>query len=257
MNNFDSTIVSLTILWIFLPIIIISILPKSYIDFARIIAFFGSVQHLILWISVLIGFDFSELNYQNQCYINWLIPSQIAEFSFGVDGFSLSLILLTTIIMPICIYASINIIKNVKEFLISLLLIEFFLIFSFYTTNVLFFFIFFESVLIPMFIMIGFWGARDRKIKAAYYFFFYTLFGSLFMLFGILYLSNLIGSLNYDILLNQQFSMQTHLLLFILFFYSICNKNSNVSISYLITRSTCWSTNNRFGYFSEFIVKIR
>jgi proton-translocating NADH-quinone oxidoreductase chain M len=69
-----------------------------------------------------------------------------------------------------------------------------------------------------MFIIIGYWGSRDRKIKAAYYFFFYTLFGSLFMLFGILYLSTLVGSLNYDILLNHEFSQQTHILLFVLFF---------------------------------------
>jgi proton-translocating NADH-quinone oxidoreductase chain M len=190
----------------------------SNIDVARVIAFISSFQHLILWTTVLATFDFAQPTFQHKYSLGWLIPSQIAEFSFGVDGFSLSLIILTVIIMPICVYASINITKNVKEFLICLLLIEFFLIFSFYTTNALFFFIFFESVLIPMFIIIGYWGSRDRKIKAAYYFFFYTLFGSLFMLFGILYLSNLIGSLNYEILLNQNFSVQTHLLLFILFF---------------------------------------
>jgi proton-translocating NADH-quinone oxidoreductase chain M len=69
-----------------------------------------------------------------------------------------------------------------------------------------------------MFIIIGYWGSRDRKIKAAYYFFFYTLFGSIFMLFGLLYLSTLVGSLNYIVLDNQQFSLQTHLLLFVLFF---------------------------------------
>jgi NADH-ubiquinone oxidoreductase chain 4 len=55
-----------------------------------------------------------------------------------------------------------------------------------------------------MFILIGVWGARDRKIKAAYYFFLYTLFGSLFMLFGIFYLYFLTGSTNYYVLMNSQ-----------------------------------------------------
>ena len=146
------------------------------------------------------------------------MPQHIAEFSFGVDGSSLCLILLTAIIIPICIYASVYVTKFVKEFLICILCIELFLIISFYTTNLFVFFLFFESVLIPMFILIGFWGSRDRKIKAAYYFFFYTLFGSLFMLFGIIYLSTLVGSLNYDVLFNQEFSIQSQTFLFLLFF---------------------------------------
>lgn len=200
------------------PILMIGILPRKYTHIARAIAYVSSVSLLILWSNVLLTFNFSEISYQQQHCIVGFIPSQIAEFSFGVDGFSLCLIILTTIIMPICIYSSINISHKIHEFLICLLLIEFFLILSFYTTNLLFFYIFFESILIPMFIMIGYWGSRDRKIKAAYYFFFYTLFGSLFMLFGILYLSTLVGSLNYDVLLNHEFSQQTHIFLFVLFF---------------------------------------
>ena len=213
-----NSLFNLTCLFICIPVVIISLLPRTYAYISRIIAFISSIALLLLWSNVLRTFDFSEITYQQQYCIVELIPSQLAEFSFGIDGFSLCLILLTTIIMPVCIYSSVNIKNKIQEFLICLLLIEFFLILSFYTTNLLFFYIFFESILIPMFIIIGYWGSRDRKIKAAYYFFFYTLFGSLFMLFGILYLSTLVGSLNYDILLNHEFSQQTHILLFVLFF---------------------------------------
>ena len=78
---------------------------------------------------------------------------------------------------------------------------ELLLVLTFVTLDLFYFFVLFESLLIPMFILIGVWGARNRKIKAAYYFFLYTLFGSLFMLFGMMYLYNIVGSLNYYVLL--------------------------------------------------------
>ena len=211
-------LIGFNIIWFVIPIIGIWLLPRSLADVARLIALIASLQIVLIWTDILTNFDFAELGYQYKHDFSTLMPNSIAEFSVGVDGFSLSLILMTVLIMPLCIYASINIIKNVNEFLICLLLIELCLIISFYTTNLFIFFIFFESILIPMFIIIGYWGSRDRKIKAAYYFFFYTLFGSIFMLFGLLYLSTLVGSLNYIVLDNQQFSLQTHLLLFVLFF---------------------------------------
>lgn len=83
---------------------------------------------------------------------------------------------------------------------------ELLLVLTFSTLDILYFFVLFESLLIPMFILIGVWGARERKIKAAYYFFLYTLFGSLFMLFGIFYLYFLTGSTNYFVLLSSQLS---------------------------------------------------
>jgi len=73
---------------------------------------------------------------------------------------------------------------------------------TFTTLDLFYFYIFFESLLIPMFILIGVWGARERKIKAAYLFFLYTLFGSLIMLFGVIYLYFITGSTNYFVLLN-------------------------------------------------------
>lgn len=79
---------------------------------------------------------------------------------------------------------------------------EILLVLTFTTLDLFYFYVFFESLLIPMFILIGIWGARERKIKAAYLFFLYTLFGSLIMLFGVLYLYLITGSTNYFVLLN-------------------------------------------------------
>jgi NADH:ubiquinone oxidoreductase subunit 4 (subunit M) len=81
---------------------------------------------------------------------------------------------------------------------------EILLVLTFTTIDLFYFFLLFESLLIPMFILIGVWGARTRKIKAAYYFFIYTLFGSLFLLFGLIYLYQTVGSLNYYVLLSTQ-----------------------------------------------------
>lgn len=86
---------------------------------------------------------------------------------------------------------------------------EILLVLTFVTIDLFYFFILFESLLIPMFILIGVWGARTRKVKAAYYFFLYTLFGSLFMLFGMIYLYQITGSLNYYNLLAERLPFDT------------------------------------------------
>jgi len=85
---------------------------------------------------------------------------------------------------------------------------ELLLVLTFTTIDLFYFFVLFESLLIPMFIMIGVWGARNRKIKAAYYFFLYTLFGSLFMLFGMIYLYHITGSLNFYTLMGANLAVE-------------------------------------------------
>jgi NADH-ubiquinone oxidoreductase chain 4 len=94
------------------------------------------------------------MEFQFVCYLP-LIPEYNLNLSLGIDGISLCFLLLTTFIMPICIFASGNMDINYKQFIIYILLIELFLIVSFLVTNLFFFYVFFESVLIPMFIIIG------------------------------------------------------------------------------------------------------
>lgn len=131
-----------------------------------------------------------------------LIPSLNINYSLGVDSFSLWFILLSTFLIPICILVSWENIKfRIKEFLLLLFFLEFLLIQIFSITDLIIFYLLFEGVLIPMFIMIGVWGSRERKIFAAYQFFLYTFIGSVFMLIALLYLYITFGTSSYHFLL--------------------------------------------------------
>lgn len=108
------------------------------------------------------------------------------KYFTGIDGISLTMILLTTFLTPICLAVSTNAIsKRVKEYVICFLLIEGLVIGSFVALDLLFFYIFFEATLIPMFLVIGIWGG-DNRIYASYKFFLYTLFGSVLFLIAII-----------------------------------------------------------------------
>ena len=125
----------------------------------------------------------------------------------GVDGISLWFVVLTTLILPICLLAGWDSIKeSVREYVIALLLLETLLIGVFVVLDVLIFYIAFESVLIPIFLIIGIWGSRERKIIAAYYFFLYTLLGSLFMLIAVLVLYYSVGTTDYQVLATAELS---------------------------------------------------
>lgn len=101
---------------------------------------------------------------------------------------------------------------------------ELVLILVFTCLDIFFFYIFFEIVLIPMFLVIGVWGSRQRKIRAAYLFFLYTLLGSLFMLIGVVYIYRLVGSTNYIVLSFINFSFNDQKWLWLLFFASFAAK---------------------------------
>ena len=90
--------------------------------------------------------------------------------------------------------------------------------------DLLLFYVFFESVLIPMFIIIGVWGSRERKIRAAYQFFLYTLFGSVLMLLAILLIYFQVGTTDIEILYTSQFSETRQILLWLAFFASFAVK---------------------------------
>ena len=90
--------------------------------------------------------------------------------------------------------------------------------------DVFLFYIFFEAILIPMFILVGIWGSRERKIRAVYLLFFYTLFGSLLMLVGLLYMYTVAGTLNLEYLLAYKFTMEEQCWLWLAFFLSFASK---------------------------------
>lgn len=114
--------------------------------------------------------------------------------SLGIDGISLFLVILTTFLFAICSLVAYNVVKKVRLFYALLLILEFCILASFLVLDFLMFYVFFEALLIPMFLIIGIWGSRTRRMKAANYFLFYAFFGSLFMLIGILIIYLNVGS---------------------------------------------------------------
>nr|YP_011008237.1 NADH dehydrogenase subunit 4 [Halosiphon tomentosus]WBP70138.1 NADH dehydrogenase subunit 4 [Halosiphon tomentosus] len=178
------------------------------------------ILSLFLWL----GFDQSTSKFQFVVDSLWLPVANI-NLILGVDGISLFFIILTTLIFPLCLLASWSFEKGkVKTYLISFLSMELVLLLVFTNLDLLFFYIFFEAVLIPMFLVIGIYGSRQRKIRAAYMFFLYTLLGSLFMLIGVIYIYLFVGSTNYEALSVIGFSSYDQKWLWLAFFASFAAK---------------------------------
>jgi proton-translocating NADH-quinone oxidoreductase chain M len=179
---------------------------------------------LLLWVD----FDNSTSKFQFfQDYTYFQNDSTFSTFNliFGVDGISVFFIILTTFLIPVCILVSWNSITNyVKEYCIAFLVLETLMICVFSILDLLLFYIFFESVLIPMFIIIGVWGSRERKIRAAYQFFLYTLFGSVLMLLAVLLIYFQTGTTDLEILYTTSFSETRQLFLWFAFFASFAVK---------------------------------
>src|SRR6185437_12232665 len=107
-------------------------------------------------------------------------------YHMGIDGISLFFVLLSTLLTPICILASWDAVQTrVKEYMIAFLVLETFMVGLFCALDLALFYVFFEGVLIPMFLIIGVWGGK-RRVYAAFKFFLYTLLGSVLMLLAII-----------------------------------------------------------------------
>ena len=133
---------------------------------------------------------------------------QSISYKLGIDGLSLPLILLTTFLTPICLLASWNSIHTrVTEYVVAFLVLETFMIGVFTALDLVLFYIFFEAGLIPMFLIIGIWGGKD-KIYAAFKFFLYTLLGSLLMLVAVVYMYITAGSSDFEVL--EKFAFAPH-----------------------------------------------
>lgn len=189
--------------------------------------FWSLIQTLIFCLLII---SFSNLKeFQFTFLLLWL--QNIGLFSlwgptiFMVDGISLFFIGLSIILIPICLLISWKAINKLKkEFILSLFFVLLLLMGVFTVMDLLGFYILFETILIPMFLIIGVWGSREEKVRAAYYFFFYTLIGSLLMLLGIFKIYSLTGTTNYHNLINLEIPTNLQYWLFIGFFSSLAVK---------------------------------
>lgn len=150
-------------------------------------------------------------------------PNFLLDYSFGLDGLSVSFLFLSSLLIFICILFIWNE-SNFKNYSLSLLFIGFFLSLVFTAQDLLFFYISFEAILIPMFLIVGVWGSRARKIRAAYLLFFYTLTGSFIALLGILYIYNTVGTLNFEYLISYSFTLIEQKMLWLAFFIAFASK---------------------------------
>jgi len=192
----------LTIL-ILLPVIgalasvLYSFAPGDREDHYRWIALLTSVVTFLLSLVLLTGSGTPGFTFEEN--VSW-IGAIGARYHLGVDGISLWLVLLTTLLMPIAILSSWTAIKKrLLTYCVFLLILESAMIGVFVSLDLLIFYLFFEASLVPMFFLIGIWGG-ERRIYAAIKFFIYTSVGSLLMLVGIIALYFLYNSFDYTVL---------------------------------------------------------
>ena len=210
-----------------LPIIgsfFILLIPSDKVVFIRNIAFITTLLTFIASVFLWLQFDFFLSKFQFIEKFLWIEFLNI-NFFLGIDSISLLFIILTTFIYPLCVLTSWqNIKENFKSFIIIFLIMESLLIIVFTILDLFLFYIFFESILIPMFLIIGVWGSRRRKIRASYLFFLYTLLGSVLMLLAILIIYIQVGTTDYQVLLLTTFSENIQKLLWMAFFLSFASK---------------------------------
>jgi NADH-quinone oxidoreductase subunit M len=168
-------------------------------------------------------FDTTTAAFQFVEHAKW-IPWLNVNYTLGVDGISLLLVLLTTLIMPLCVLCSWRYIeKRVKEFMICLLIMESAMIGVFCALDFVLFFVFWEAMLIPMALLIGVWGG-PRKVYAALKFFIYTMAGSVFLLVAIIALYLKTGSFHIPDAMGHGFSLTFQSWVFLAFAISFAIK---------------------------------
>jgi NADH-quinone oxidoreductase subunit M len=142
-----------------------------------------SIATFVVSLFVFARFETGVADFQLVERIDW-VPRFGISYHLGIDGISIFLVLLTTLLFPVCFLASDGVNKRVKEYVIALLLTEWAILGVFLALDLVLFYVFWEAVLIPMYLLIGVWG-YERRIYATIKFFLYTLAGGLVMLIGI------------------------------------------------------------------------
>ncbi|WP_375259919.1 NADH-quinone oxidoreductase subunit M [Citreimonas sp.] len=199
---------------------------------AKWLALIATTATFVVSLFILFQFDAGNPGFQMVEQGDWLLGLQ---YKMGVDGISVLFVLLTTFIMPLVIAASWEVTSRVKEYMIAFLMLETLMLGVFMALDLVLFYLFFEASLIPMFLIIGIWGGKDR-IYASFKFFLYTFLGSVLMLVAMVAMYADAGTTDIAVLLDHNFSsagfellgvqviggMQT--LLFLAFFASFAVK---------------------------------
>jgi len=190
---------------------------------AKNVALLITTINFILSLYLLYQFEYHYPGMQFEEIYPWISTFE-ANIHFGIDGLSVYFIVLTNLLMPICIVASWKQIKNrIRPYLMCFLFLQSMVLGTFCSLNLILFYICFEATLIPMFFIIGIWGAEDR-IYASFKLFLYTLFGSVFMLLAILKVFIETGETDFLLLQNYDWNLNLERLLFLGFFIAFSIK---------------------------------
>jgi NADH-ubiquinone oxidoreductase chain 4 len=194
----------------------------------KILALTATVINLIVSLIIYILYNNSYNNYQ---FVLEYHNINYFDIYLGVDGISIYFVLLTTIIMPIALLSNWkSIISNSISYIVIILLLEVLLLAIFLVLDVLTFYVFFESILPPLFLLIGLFGSKN-KVRAGFYLFLYTLLGSLFLLLSILVMSSIIGSTDFDFLSKSNIKYMTQVFLFIGVFIAFAVKTPTIFLN--------------------------
>ncbi|NOX39007.1 MAG: NADH-quinone oxidoreductase subunit M [Alphaproteobacteria bacterium] len=172
---------------------------------AKWLALFATSAVFVISIAIYVQFDPAAPGFQMVEEYNWIAG---LKYKVGVDGISVLFVLLTTFLMPLVIGASWNVTSRVKEYMIAFLVLETLLISVFTALDLILFYVVFEAGLIPMFLIVGIWGGKDR-VYASFKFFLYTLLGSVLMLIAMIAMYMQAGTTDIPTLLQFQFSSST------------------------------------------------
>ena len=218
MNAADIPVLSIMLA---IPVVAAAMCLFVRAELARIIALSATLVNLVLGLLLWLYYDPAGAQWQFTESATVFGP---IGWRLGIDGISLTLIMLSVFLMPICIGASwTSIQKRVGEYMAAFLLMETLMIGVFAAQDLLLFYIFFEAGLIPMYLIIGIWGGQDR-IYASYKFFLYTLLGSLVMLIAMLWMIQFAGTADIPTLLNTDFPAEAQKWLWLAFFASFAVK---------------------------------
>src|ERR1700733_4000105 len=190
---------------------------------ARWIALWISLATFAVSVEVWAAFDPGRADFQLIEKADWL-PDFNIGYRMGIDGISLFFVLLSTFLTPICVLASwFAVTRRVKEYMIAFLVLETLMVGMFCALDLIVFYMFFEGVLIPMFLIIGVWGG-PRRVYAAFKFFLFTLLGSVLMLLAILAIYFATGTTDITEALAYNFPPNLQIWLWLAFFASFAVK---------------------------------
>ncbi len=169
---------------------------------AKYVALFATTITFLVSLGLYFQFDPANTGFQFLEEREWLMG---LKYKMGVDGISVLFVLLTTFVMPLTILCSWEVKTRVKEYMVAFLLLETMMLGVFMALDLVLFYLFFEASLIPMFLIVGIWGGKDR-IYASFKFFLYTFFGSVLMLVAMVAMYTDAGTTDIEALLAHSFS---------------------------------------------------